>query len=81
MTAVTAFDPGPMKLVQLLLPVKSGLKTSGGGFEHVLAELTDHFGGATASLQAPAEVSSFRQDRFLRNTNSSSWFLPTEFVS
>ena len=44
-----------MKLVQFLLPVKSDVKTSREGLERVLAELTDRFGGATASLQAPAE--------------------------
>jgi hypothetical protein len=44
-----------MKLVQLLLPVKSGEQSSRDGFERVLAELTERFGGATASLQAPAD--------------------------
>lgn len=55
MTAVHALGTHKMKLVQLFLPVKSGVDASREGFERVLAELTDRFGGTTASLQAPAE--------------------------
>lgn len=44
-----------MKLVQLLLPVKADIESSRDGFERVLAELTEKYGGATASLQAPAD--------------------------
>lgn len=43
-----------MKLVQLLLPAKPGTGSARDTFECVLAELTDSFGGATASVQVPA---------------------------
>lgn len=43
-----------LKLVQLLLPIKTPDATSRRSFETVLAELTEEFGGATAYLQSPA---------------------------
>jgi hypothetical protein len=44
-----------MKLVQLLLPIKSPDETSNTSFKEVLAELTRRCGGVTAYLHAPAE--------------------------
>jgi hypothetical protein len=43
-----------MKLVQILLPLTRSPGTSA-GFEEVMRELTNEFGGVTAQLNSPAE--------------------------